>query len=353
MSGRDSGQLVISLDFELFWGVRDYRSTDAYRDRLLVTREVVAALLETFASFGVRATWATVGFLFADGRQEALDYSPDYRPQYELARYSPYPHLERTGDSEADDPIHFAPSLIAEIAETPGQQIGSHTFSHYFCLERGQASAAWRADLNAAKAIARARGLELESLVFPRNQCDPAYLEAAGDAGFGCYRGHPDVWFYEPWRRRERSMLGRAVRVLDAHVPLAGSTTHAVGRERDGRPVDVPASRMLRPWRPATRALAPLRRRRIRREMREAAERGECFHLWWHPHNFGAHPEENLAFLRRILEDFADLREAEGMRSATMREAAARRPPTHDAQPTTHDAQRPTHDLRRTTHATQ
>ncbi|MFB6374177.1 MAG: polysaccharide deacetylase family protein [Bradymonadaceae bacterium] len=318
MSG--DGQLVISLDFELFWGVHDYRAIDECRDRLMTTREVVPALLDTFEQFDVRATWATVGFLFADGRDEALAHSPDDRPTYECDRYSPYPHLERTGTSEADDPLHFAPSLIERIRETPGQEIGSHTFSHYFCLEEGQRLAAWRADLSAARAIAERRGVDLTSLVFPRNQVAPAYVEAAGDAGFASFRGPPGVSFYEPWARDGRTVWGRAARLLDAHVPLAGPITHEL--DGAGRPVDVPASRMLRPWRPATAPFAPLRGRRIRREMRTAAENGECFHLWWHPHNFGAFPEQNLSFLRRILGDFAELRADEGMKSVTMAEVA-------------------------------
>ena len=88
--------------------------------------------------------------------------------------------------------------------------------------------------------------------------------------------------------------------------------------------MDVPASRYLRPWAPALRALEPLRLRRITAEMTHAARHGRVFHLWWHPHDFGAHTAENLAVLRRILSCFATLRERWGMESLTMAEAAER-----------------------------
>ena len=59
------GALVISLDFELHWGVRDKRPVDGpYRENLLGAREAIPQMLDLFEEFGVAATWATVGFLF-------------------------------------------------------------------------------------------------------------------------------------------------------------------------------------------------------------------------------------------------------------------------------------------------
>jgi hypothetical protein len=58
--------------------------------------------------------------------------------------------------------------------------------------------------------------------------------------------------------------------------------------------------------------------RRITSAMETAARGRKLFHLWWHPHNFGVDLEENLAFLRRILDCFRVLQERYGMRSMTM-----------------------------------
>ncbi len=55
------GTFVISLDFELHWGVRDHRTVADYRENLLGVRRVVPALLSLFSEFGIHATWATVG----------------------------------------------------------------------------------------------------------------------------------------------------------------------------------------------------------------------------------------------------------------------------------------------------
>ena len=56
--------------------------------------------------------------------------------------------------------------------------------------------------------------------------------------------------------------------------------------------------------------------------LRRAATTRSIFHLWWHPHNFGAHTKENLSFLREILQEFDRLRERHGMASLSMRAVA-------------------------------
>ena len=48
--------------------------------------------------------------------------------------------------------------------------------------------------------------------------------------------------------------------------------------------------------------LEPLRMRRILSDLTHAAKKGLVYHLWWHPHNFGDHMDENLVFLKKILD---------------------------------------------------
>jgi hypothetical protein len=53
-----------------------------------------------------------------------------------------------------------------------------------------------------------------------------------------------------------------------------------------------------------------------------AAQNQLLFHLWWHPHNFGANTDLNVAFLRGILEHYASLRRQFQFQSLTMAEVA-------------------------------
>jgi peptidoglycan/xylan/chitin deacetylase (PgdA/CDA1 family) len=318
---RVPGALVISLDFELHWGVRD-RTLGRYAGNLHGVRRAVPGMLALFEEHGVAASWATVGLLLAGGRAEAEAFSPAVRPRYADARLDPY--REALGDDERADPLHFAPSLVERIRGTPRQEVATHTFSHYYCLEPGQDRAAFDADLGSAVRIAAHRGLEVRSIVFPRNQHNPAYDDLLRAHGIRCYRGVQRGWMH----RAERGTgagngpAGRAARLLEAHLgPSARHTAPwAALRPRDGL-ANVAAGLFLRPVSGGA-ALQRLRAGRVARALEHAAGRGEVLHLWWHPHNFGARTDENLAMLRGILERFARLRDRLGMLSLGMREAA-------------------------------
>jgi peptidoglycan/xylan/chitin deacetylase (PgdA/CDA1 family) len=313
------GALVVSLDFELHWGVRAKHSCQgAYARNLHGARTVVPRLLELFQEFGVAATWATVGFLFAASREELEQFSPVLRPAYRSPALSPY--AEPIGANEDEDPLHLAPSLIQRIRRTQRQEIGTHTFSHYYCGEEGQTRETFRADLAAASAIAAQYGIQLRSIVFPRNQHNPAYDDILWENGIRAYRGNPHSSFWHFANAEEgASRWKRAGRALDAYLGIGGHGTVAWEDLRQPTGLsDVRASCLLRPYRSALRYLEPLRLERVLRGLRYAARTGRIFHLWWHPHNFGVHHEQNLAFLRHILVEFATFRDRHGMRSVSM-----------------------------------
>lgn len=315
------GRLIISLDFELHWGVRDKRSVEAYRKNLLGVRDAVPAMLSLFERYDVHATWATVGFLFCEGKSDLLRYMPERKPGYQKSKLSPYAALEALGESEDEDPYHFAPSLIARIAKSKGQEIGTHSFSHYYCLEPGQDLEDFKADLTAAKQISIDKiGAAPTSIVFPRNQFNPRYLGVCEALGIRAYRGNLDRWIFEARNEEDESQLRRGVRLLDHYLPITGDNSYE--KSTSAALCDVPASRFLRPFNRRLRRADPARLRRIHSDMQSAAERGSSYHLWWHPHNFGMHLGENLEFLNKVLTHFEVLRRRYDMQSVTMSEAA-------------------------------
>lgn len=315
---------MVSLDFELHWGIRDHTSVPSARDRLLGAREAIPQLLSLFAERGIHATWATVGMLMARDKRELLELLPERRPRYADSTLSPYTALAEVGESEADDPFHYAPSLVERIVATPGQELATHTFSHFYCLERGQDELDFVADLAAARRAAARFGVEPRSIVFPRNQVNPAYLPALRDAGIRSYRNSPPAWFYAPVAGSGENLGSRAARLVDTYLPLARAT--APRPTPVNGPTPVRAGAFLRPYTPRLRAAEPLRLARLGRAMEDAARSGGVFHLWWHPHNFGRHTAENLSFLTRVLDRFRALRQQWGMESATMLEAAGAAP---------------------------
>jgi peptidoglycan/xylan/chitin deacetylase (PgdA/CDA1 family) len=310
------GALVISLDFELHWGVRDFMPLDAAeRKRLLAARDVVPQILNAFAEHSIRATWAAVGLLFARSRDEAHECRPGCFPQYQEAELNPY--RERLGYDESDDPFHFAPSLIRQVVRQRGQELASHSYSHYYSLESGQGEAEFEADLASAKLIAQNSGYSLRSYVFPRNQVRRSYLPILAWAGFTSYRGTEVAATKAPVPFREQRMpWKRALRLLDAYWNLDGA--EAAEWPRTGSPVPVNASRYLRPYAPGLRLLEGTRLKRIAGAMKRAALEGRIFHLWWHPEDFAHNSARNLDFLDQVLTQFDRHRREFGMRSLSM-----------------------------------
>jgi peptidoglycan/xylan/chitin deacetylase (PgdA/CDA1 family) len=324
-AGARPGAFVCSLDFELLWGVRDLFPEDggSYRENLLGVRRAIPAMLDLFERYGIHATWATVGFVFAASREELLAYWPRERPAYADPRLSPYG--VRLGRDEREDPLHYGASLVDRIRGRPGQELGTHTFSHYYCLEPGQTRAAFAADLDAAVRIAAARGVRLRSIVFPRNQVNEAYAGILRERGIVAFRGNPPAWPYRAGgHRAANGQARRMARLVDAYLPVTGVAGAAWGEvPRPDGLCDVRATAFLRPHHPSLRALDGLRLARIAGAVRRAAREGRVFHLWWHPHNFGRHLDANLSFLEAILRVVAECRERLGMRSLSMAEVAA------------------------------
>ncbi|MDQ4086449.1 MAG: polysaccharide deacetylase family protein [Pseudomonadota bacterium] len=316
-----TAKFVISLDMELMWGVRDKASKEQYGSRVLGEREAIPAMLDLFERRGIHATWAVVGMAMCDGVDELLARAPDERPSYADPRQSTYSYLSEAGPSERQDPYYFAPSMIRRIAACPNQEICTHTFSHYYCLEPGQTPAQFAADLDAARKQLADWGLSCRSIVFPRNQYTATHLELCAEKGINVFRGNERSWFYRSVTNGEQVPLRRLGRLVDTYLPVSGS--NFADPVREGPVINVPSSRLLRAYNRRLRHIEALRLNRITSTMRRAAKAGSVFHLWWHPHNFGADTDENVGFLSRVLDEYRRLRDQYGMTSATMSEAAA------------------------------
>ena len=74
---RSKPRFIVSLDFELMWGVRETRTVQTYGANILGGRDAIPQLLDLFAAHGVKATWATVGMVLFATRAELLDALPE------------------------------------------------------------------------------------------------------------------------------------------------------------------------------------------------------------------------------------------------------------------------------------
>lgn len=317
----DTGAFVISLDYELLWGVWDVTTREKYGANILGVQKVIPALLKAFEEHRIKATFATVGILFARDKEELADFIPDKKPSYSNPDYNVYiKEFATMGHNEKDDPYHFGYALFEMIRQSH-HEIATHTFSHYFCLEEGQSAEEFDADIKAAVKIAAAGNINICSLVFPRNQINEMYLPVLANNGIKVYRGNPESWIYKPRKFSAEVPFIRLCRLLDTYVPVSGNNTFTLTKEA-GLPVNVPASRFLKPYNKNLAWLEKLKLKRIMNEMTHAAKNKELYHLWWHPHNFGINTSENLKNLTVLLKHYQYLQKKYGFANLTMREAA-------------------------------
>lgn len=302
-----NSKFVISIDFELKWGVFDVLG-DRYNKNIIGARSAVPKILDMFQMYDVNATWAVVGFLFCRDDRERFKYDPFLKPSYVNSKLDSYGCV--VGENEDVDDLHFGHSLVKMVHECPGQELASHSYSHYYCLADGQNINEFEDDVRAAVYVAKDKfGVDLKSFVFPRNEVNLEYLDVLKKYSFRIYR---DVY---PTKYKN-DVLERVFRFLNSFVPIS---RHVVNHSVDRRGLkSTKGDRFLRPY------LFPvfnyLMLKRIRQEMLFAAKNNSVFHLWWHPHNFGVNQEKNFRNLENILKYYKTLNKKYNMKSVCMKD---------------------------------
>lgn len=314
-----SASFVVSLDYELFWGMTGTVSLDDYEKNIMNGRKAIPKVLELFDRYGIHATWAVVGFQLAKDEEELRAFLPPdaLRPSYRDMTSATYPLLEGLQGDESTAPCFFAQASVSEIAKHPHQEIGSHTFSHYYCREPGQTTEQFAADMEAARNIGSAKGYPISSVVFPRDMSTPEHSRVLRQLGFTAYRDEADDWIH---KRIPIRILRRALTLLDVYLPLTGF--------RGPQPINengivrTVGNRQFRYYFKPLGFLEWLKVSRIKGQMKYAAKHGLSYHLWWHPHNLGDHTEELLRQLEDIFRYYKKLEKNYGMQSMNMSELA-------------------------------
>ncbi|WP_350340021.1 hypothetical protein [Paraflavitalea speifideaquila] len=166
-----------------------------------------------------------MGSLFAKDQLQWEQLRPAIEPRYSVEKYSAYQYAMQQTLPAQYHWAHFAPGIIQAILQYPGQELGSHTFSHYYCLEQQQEPRAFEADLQAAQKAAALFNSKLTSLVFPRNQFNPAYLKTCYEQGITTIRSNPANWFWSPVTNKGSGLVRKLVRTADAYIQVGAQRT--------------------------------------------------------------------------------------------------------------------------------
>lgn len=295
------GKFILSLDFELFWGFGgfDKHYLNGYKNNIQNALTALDKILKLCAEFDIKVTIAYVGAMKLDSRQEFLDNYES--PSYSNLSLSSHNLISKYCDI-IDNNLLFCKDTIEKLRHNKLVELASHTFSHYYCLESGQTSEEFSQDLEYGYNL----NGQMNSIIFPRNQVSDEYLKICEKYGFTHYRGFVQDWLWKPEASASRYSFKGILRLLDTYFPITGNRTYKTPTQSGGI-VNVPGSIFLRPYNPVLSFLEPLKMQRIISSMKTAARKGECFHLWWHPHNFGANMDRNLKQLELICRKYKEL----------------------------------------------
>lgn len=303
-----NGKFIISLDFELMYGLTGLYTYPEYKKNIDGVPEAVEKILRLFEEYDISATWAVVGMMFFNDKKELINNLPDGKPNYKNKKVSNYEALDDIFDGKA----YFAKDLISKVAQTKGQEIATHTFSHYYCDEKGQTKADFDADLSKAIETHAKFGYEKPvSIIFPKNMVNEKYMDVLKKNNIRTYRGTPKIWI----DKVPLNILRRMFRLIDIFFNITGYQCFV---PEYSEPINIPASRFLRHY-DGIKLLEKIKVGRIKKQMKYAAKNKKCFHLWWHPHNFGNAVEENIKNLREILEYYKKLEQQYDFESTNMK----------------------------------
>lgn len=313
----DKGIFCISLDFEKYWGIHDISDWQSREAELSNVKNIVFQMLELFDSNKIHATWAFVGLLAHPNFEDILDQELKAIP-YENSSYSPFP----LDGQKIPNSISCALDELKKIKSIRFQELASHTFSHFYSLEKGIGSVDFETDLRKMKTIEKLLGIKFDSIVFPRNQINEAFIEICKAENYIAYRGNQQSALWENSSYENESFFKKGKRLIDAYYPIAKTKGYSLKEIRSKKEIiNIPASRFFRPiskkW-----GFEDQKMKRIKDEMTKAAKNNEIYHLWWHPHNFTNNTEAHFEQLDQLFEHFHELHKTYGFVSLNMQEIA-------------------------------
>ncbi|MBI5251476.1 MAG: polysaccharide deacetylase family protein [Desulfomonile tiedjei] len=287
----DRAIFVVSVDTELAWGSFDHGGLENYVGHYAQEREIIRKLLDLFGCYDISATWAVVGHLFLE---RCAREGPDSHNHVLQPEYSWYPQgwLSHDPFSNAEsEPFFYAPDIVdAIVASRQTNEIASHTFTHAILGDPECAREVARSQLAECRVLAKQKGLDLFSVVFPRNSV--GHLDVLCEEGFLCFRGVERNWYHGLGLSRRLNKLCHFIDRFLAICPPVYDEVDCYACESGSQwLVDLPASMFYVPFGGLWSLVnISARVRQARKGLSEAVRKKAVFHLWFHPVNLASSP---------------------------------------------------------------
>lgn len=314
----NSGKFIISLDCEMLWGMRDHADKSSiYGSSVLAGHDNMKELLYLFERYGIRATWAFVGMCLLKDKDEIREYSAVRRPSYQNQKLNNYNYIEKDYEEEGTDHYYYSGDMADLVAKFPDQEIATHTFSHYYCLEKGQTKKEFEDDLKCSILTTEEKlNIHPVSIIFPRNQVNQDYLSVLAKYGIRRYRGK------QKYKSTSKGIVGKINRMLFRYftVPAFLCTYKIEKQLRDRNLLNIPGTSSFEIYNGKNKRRAKRYVTVLKNVMTLAAITGRTVHLCFHPHNLGQYTSINMERLEELLKHYSYLSRKYGFKSYSMKE---------------------------------
>ncbi len=304
------GLFIISIDYESLWGAiggQTAHDFDAHRARVKCNSVIIPRLLNLFEKYDIHATWATVGAMSCKTQDEVINHlqSDVFYKRWNLSLHKYIMNIKE------NDFHHFFNICQSElILKTHNQELASHTFTHLYCDEIEDDTSLLQQEISASIS---ALG-PFHSIVFPRNQVNPKFLQILKQNDIWAYRGNCTKF------NSLHPFFKKIIYFANCYLPLFDVTYSFEEMKPTYETYNIKASLFYRTWYQKLSWLEHLKLWRIKLAMNKAARSGRAFHLWFHPHNLATNIEFNFEQLEAILKYYKELNSKYGFISCNMRE---------------------------------
>lgn len=298
---------ILSLDTEIAWGT--YNRLQDRAEAFDRYPELLRRLVRQLDTFDISATWALVGHLLLEpGEQTTVP-----QPQYSFADH---PDAARVA---AHPPAWFHARYVLDAIRgmRAPQEISTHTFTHVLATDPGVSRELFDGQLAEVRRVYALHHIPApRTLIYPQNRI--AYTDVLAEHGIIAYRG-PEQSRYA----RLPKPLRRPAHLLNRATAATPPTYPASACREAPNLVNLPASQFLMSY-DGVRAYIPTdaRVQQARKGLRQAIQRDEIYHLWFHPFNLGS-GEAMFDALTQILAMVWEGRSRGDVRVLTMVEAAS------------------------------
>ena len=294
------GTFIISLDCEGYWGIadRDRGIASGFITQTALIR-AYESLVMALAKYEMSATFAFVMALTL--RPDELS---DWMPRLTDVQVDGANWMRNLRRAEATANLEgwFCPEAFELVRDSGRHEIGCHGFRHVPVGNVGLGSDEASYELRSAGELARRKGIDLKTFVFPRNQV--GHLGLLADLG---YRGFRNANPAEGRHGRVGNLI-REFNVLEASQDPEPSSLGLVS---------IPGGYFLN-WRGGLRRWVPeaVTIERWRAILNDAAAADRVALLYLHPHNLISGPGTLETFCG-VLQIASKFRESKGLRILT------------------------------------